>query len=139
VSVLFSQIFILALWWHIIKAETCCTLDNEHCPYTVEIDGFVILVSVAPIGMGYLSLGSQGKKEQPFQRRSAWRKLVFVREAYVFQRKNVPLVISTQKGDSVPYNKRQELSVVTAVRFRKDSQVFFKSKLHKLQNVTAQV
>jgi len=48
---------------------------------------------------------------------------VLVREAFVFQRKNVPLVISAPKGDFALYNKRQELSVVTAVRLRHDFKV----------------
>jgi hypothetical protein len=50
---------------------------------------------------------------------------VLVPEADVFQRKNVPLVISAPKGDFALYNKRQELNVVTAVRLRHDLKVFF--------------
>jgi hypothetical protein len=49
---------------------------------------------------------------------------VLVREAFVFQRKNVPLVISAPKVDFALYNKRQELNVVTAVRLRHDLKVF---------------
>jgi hypothetical protein len=62
-------------------------------------------------------------KERPYQRRSTWRKRVLLREAFVFQRKNVPLVISAPKGDFALYNKRQELNVVTAVRLRHDMKV----------------
>ena len=70
------------------------------------------------------TLFSQGKgNKRPYQRRSTWRKRVLVREAFIFQRKNVPLVISAPKGDFALYNKRQELSVVTAVRLRHDFKV----------------
>jgi len=65
------------------------------------------------------TLFSQRKgNERPYRRRSTWKKRVLVQEAYVFQRKNVPLVISAPKGDFALYNKRQELNVVTAVRLR---------------------
>jgi hypothetical protein len=71
------------------------------------------------------TLFSQGKeKERLYQRRSKWKNLVLVQEAYVFQRKNVPLVNSAPQGDFALYNKTQELNVVTAVRLRHDLIVF---------------
>ena len=41
--------------WHIIKAETFCTLDKEDCPYKLGIDGFVIHISVSRIRTGCLT------------------------------------------------------------------------------------
>jgi len=49
---------------------------------------------------------------------------VLVREAFVFQRKNVPLIISAPKGGFALHNKRLELNVVTVVRLRQDLKVF---------------
>jgi len=128
VNVLFSRIFIWALWWLIIKAETCCALDNEdHLRVMILLFIYLFRVSKRDVSLeACCTLFSQGKgKERPYHRRSTWKKRVLVQVAYVFQRKNVLLVNSATQRDFALYNKRQDLNVVTAVRFRHDLKVFF--------------
>jgi hypothetical protein len=48
IYVLLYHIFLSAIWWLMIKAETCRTLDYKHCPICVRLTVILIFLQFHP-------------------------------------------------------------------------------------------